>query len=141
MSATPARRAGDNPRRPADAPDRPLQVVIAEDSALLREGLASLIATPFAAAVAVLRHDLYDVDKALALAVAWGLVTTLALLVVLGAVVYGLAIFALLGPGWLNGLLRDVTTAADTPAPPDLEQSDPTDDSAQLPDNEPPPRV
>jgi signal transduction histidine kinase len=44
-------------------------------------GLVSLIATPIAAGVAVLRHDLYDVDKALALAVAWGLVTAVTLAV------------------------------------------------------------
>jgi putative peptidoglycan lipid II flippase len=67
--------------------------------------------------------------------------TTLALLVVLGAAVYTLAIFVLLGRRWLNGLLRDVTAAADVPAPPELAHSDPTDDSAQLPDNEPSPRV
>ena len=42
-------------------------------------GLASLVATPAAAAIAVLKHDLYDVDKALALAVTWGLVTALVL--------------------------------------------------------------
>ena len=42
-------------------------------------GLASLLATPVAAAIAVLRHDLYDVDKALGLAVTWGLVTALLL--------------------------------------------------------------
>ena len=44
-------------------------------------GIASLVATPAAAAIAVLRHDLYDVDKALALAVTWGLVTALVLAV------------------------------------------------------------
>ena len=48
-------------------------------------GIASLVATPVAAAIAVLRHDLYDVDKALALAVTWGLVTAL-LLAAYGAV-------------------------------------------------------
>jgi signal transduction histidine kinase len=48
-------------------------------------GLASLVATPVAAAIAVLRHDLYDVDKALVLAVTWGVVTAL-LLAVYGAV-------------------------------------------------------
>jgi len=42
-------------------------------------GLASLVATPVAAAIAVLKHDLYDVDKALGLAVTWGLVTALLL--------------------------------------------------------------
>ena len=38
-------------------------------------------AIPVAAAIAMLRHDLYDVDKALALAVTWGLVTALLLAV------------------------------------------------------------
>ena len=38
-------------------------------------GIASLVATPVAVGIAVLRHDLYDVDKALAIAVGWGLVT------------------------------------------------------------------
>ncbi|MGY1617313.1 histidine kinase [Geodermatophilus sp. SYSU D00691] len=47
-------------------------------------GIASLVATPVAAAIAVLRHDLYDVDKAIALTVTWGLVTAL-LLAVYGA--------------------------------------------------------
>ena len=44
-------------------------------------GIASLVATPVAAGIAVLRHDLYDVDKALALAVTWGLLTALLLAV------------------------------------------------------------
>lgn len=47
-------------------------------------GLASLVATPLACGIAVLRHDLYDVDKALALAITWGLVTA-SLLAVYGA--------------------------------------------------------
>src|SRR4051794_6745400 len=47
-------------------------------------GLVSLVATPVAAGIAVLKHDLYDVDKALALAITWGLVTAL-LLAVYGA--------------------------------------------------------
>jgi hypothetical protein len=38
-------------------------------------------------------------------------------------------------------LLREVSVAADAPAPPSLEHPDPTDDSAALPDNEPPPKV
>jgi signal transduction histidine kinase len=44
-------------------------------------GIASLVATPVAAGVAVLKHDLYDVDKALALAVTWGLLTAVLLAV------------------------------------------------------------
>jgi len=44
-------------------------------------GIVSLVATPVAAGIAVLRHDLYDVDKALVLAVAWGLVTAVTLAV------------------------------------------------------------
>jgi putative peptidoglycan lipid II flippase len=67
--------------------------------------------------------------------------TELAILVVLGAAVYALAVLLLLGRPWLNGLLREVTVAAETKAPPDLEQTDPTDDSAALPDNEPPPKA
>ena len=34
--------------------------------------------------------------------------------------------------------IREVTVAADTKAPPALQHADPTDDSAVLPDNEPP---
>jgi putative peptidoglycan lipid II flippase len=67
--------------------------------------------------------------------------TMLALLIVLGAVVYGLAVLLLLGRPWLKSLLREVTVAADTKTPHDLEQVDPTDDSATLPDGEPPPKA
>jgi signal transduction histidine kinase len=44
-------------------------------------GIVSLVSTPVVVAIAVLRHDLYDVDKALALALTWGLVTALLLTV------------------------------------------------------------
>ena len=64
----------------------------------------------------------------------------LALLVLLGAVVYGLGVFVFLGSRWLKSLLREVTVAADTAAKPDLKKPDLTDDSADLPDNEPPPK-
>ena len=66
--------------------------------------------------------------------------TMLALLLLLGTITYGLAVFLLLGRPWLMGLLREVSVAADTKAPPDLDQADPTDDSSALPDNDPPPK-
>ena len=44
-------------------------------------GVTAVIGVPVATAIAVLRHDLYDVDKALASAVTWGLVTVLLLAV------------------------------------------------------------
>ncbi len=47
-------------------------------------GVTALVGIPVATAIAILRHDLYDVDKALAGAVTWGLVTV-ALLAVYGA--------------------------------------------------------
>jgi signal transduction histidine kinase len=42
-------------------------------------GIASLVGAPVATAIAVLEHDLYDVDKALALGVTWGVLTALLL--------------------------------------------------------------
>ena len=59
---------------------------------------------------------------------------------VAGTITYGLAVFLLLGRPWLMSLLREVSVAADTKAPPDLDQADPTDDSSALPDNDPPPK-
>ncbi|MGA9604884.1 MAG: hypothetical protein WBQ82_12295, partial [Methyloceanibacter sp.] len=67
--------------------------------------------------------------------------TVLLLLFLLGTIVYGGAVLLLLGLPWLKSLLREVSIVADTPAPPVLQPSDPTDDSAALPDSEPPPRV
>jgi hypothetical protein len=67
--------------------------------------------------------------------------TTLALLILLGAIVYGLAILLLLGRPWIRSLLREVSVAAEVPPPPLTEPQDPTDDSASLPDNEPPPKL
>ena len=83
----------------------------------------------------------YGLERALAGMAHFREETMLALLLLLGAVVYGLAVFMLLGRPWLMSLLREVTVAADTKAPPDLEQADPTDDSSALPDNEPPPKA
>src|SRR6185312_4861865 len=67
--------------------------------------------------------------------------TILLILFVLGTIVYGGAILLLLGLPWLKSLLREVTVVAETEAPPALEPADPTDDSAALPDSEPPPRI
>jgi hypothetical protein len=50
-------------------------------------------------------------------------------------------VYLMLGQPWLKSLLREVTVAADTPAQPEFEQIDPTDDSATLPDSEPPPKA
>jgi putative peptidoglycan lipid II flippase len=82
----------------------------------------------------------YGLERALSAMPAFREETTLALLFVLGGVGYGLAVLILLGRGWLKSLLRDVSAAADKPLP-RIGPSDPTDDSAALPDNEPPPRV
>jgi putative peptidoglycan lipid II flippase len=65
--------------------------------------------------------------------------TALAILVFAGAVVYAAAVLVLLGRGWLNGLLKDVGSAADKPTPP--PPPDPTSASSALPDNTPPPNV
>jgi hypothetical protein len=67
--------------------------------------------------------------------------TTLAILLVWGGIVYGLAVLAFLGRKWLKSLMSEVAVVADTPAPPDLEHPDPIDDSEALPDNEPPPKA
>jgi putative peptidoglycan lipid II flippase len=90
---------------------------------------------------AVLVAGAYGLERALAGMAHSREETMLALLLLIGAAVYGLAVFTLLGRPWLMSLLREVTVAADTKAPPDLEQADPTDDSSALPDNEPPPKA
>jgi len=66
--------------------------------------------------------------------------TALAILVVAGGALYFVLVMGILGRKWFMGLLREVSTAADSTAPVDLEASDPTDDSAALPDSEPPPK-
>ncbi|HEY8300178.1 MAG TPA: murein biosynthesis integral membrane protein MurJ [Methyloceanibacter sp.] len=102
--------------------------------------VAKLLASG-AALAAALVAGVYGLERALAGMSVFREETMLGLLFVIGTLVYGLAVFLLLGRRWLMSLLREVTVAADTKAPPDLEQPDPTDDSAALPDNEPPPRV
>jgi putative peptidoglycan lipid II flippase len=102
--------------------------------------VAKLIAAGTVLAAALLAGA-YGLDQALAGLTLFREETTLALLVLLGALVYGLAVLLLLGRPWLNSLLREVSVAADTPAPAGLEQADPTDDSSALPDNEPPPKT
>ena len=48
-------------------------------------GVAAMFAIPVAVAIALLRHDLYDVDRALATTVAWALLTVIVLAVFLVA--------------------------------------------------------
>jgi putative peptidoglycan lipid II flippase len=83
----------------------------------------------------------YGLERALAHLSVFREETILALLIVLGLLVYSGAVLALLGRKWFMSLLRDVGAAADTKAPPTLQAPDPTDDSAALPDSEPPPKV
>ena len=68
-------------------------------------GVTALVGIPIATAIAVLRHDLYDVDKALAGTVTWGLVTV-ALLAFYAATSLAAGVF--LGQG------SDVAAAAAT---------------------------
>ncbi len=67
--------------------------------------------------------------------------SVLALLLLVGAIVYCALVLLLLGRGWLAHLGKDVSAAADAPAAATLEQPDPTMDSAALPDNTPPPNI
>jgi putative peptidoglycan lipid II flippase len=67
--------------------------------------------------------------------------TTLAVLLLIGTVVYALTVLLLLGRGWLGSLLKDVGTAADAPPSKTPQPPDPTSASSALPDNPPPPTV
>jgi putative peptidoglycan lipid II flippase len=67
--------------------------------------------------------------------------TVLILLFVIGTIIYGGMILLLLGLSWMKSLLRDTNVAADIEAPAAVEVADPTDDSAALPDSEPPPKI
>ncbi len=112
----------------------------AVSGAAIGKPVAKLIAAGAMLGAALLAGA-YGLERALAGLSVFREETMLALLVVLGAIVYGLLVLVLLGRPWLNSLLREVTVAADTKAPPTLETPDPTDDSSALPDNEPPPKV
>jgi putative peptidoglycan lipid II flippase len=112
----------------------------AVSGAAIGRPVAKLIAAG-AVLAAALVAGAYGLNLALADLTAFRDETMLAALVVLGGVVYALAVLLLLGLPWLKGLLREVSIAADTKAPPDLDRPDPTDDSAALPDNEPPPKA
>jgi len=67
--------------------------------------------------------------------------TTLAVLLLIGVVVYGAAVLLLLGRGWVDTLFKDMGTAADAPLPKTPEPPDPSAASSALPDNPPPPTV
>jgi putative peptidoglycan lipid II flippase len=112
----------------------------AVSGAAIGKPVAKLIAAGVVLAAALVAGA-YGLEQALSGLTVFREETMLALLVVLGALVYGLGVFLLLGMPWLKGLLREVSVAADKPVPPDLAQADPTDDSASLPDNEPPPKA
>jgi signal transduction histidine kinase len=68
-------------------------------------GVATLVAVPVAVAIAMLRHDLYDVDKALAGTVSYGVITAVLL------VIFAVASFA---GGLLLGRGSTVAAAAAT---------------------------
>ena len=112
----------------------------AVSGAAIGKPVAKLIAAGVVLAVSLLAGA-YGLERALSGLSVFRDETKLALLLVLGAAVYGLTVLLLLGRPWLRSLLREVAAAADTPAPPDLKQTDPTDNSAVLPDNEPPPKA
>ncbi len=112
----------------------------AVSGAAIGKPVAKLIAAGIVLAAALF-VGAYGLERALADMTKFRDETALAILVVLATVVYALAVLLLLGRPWLNSLLREVTVAADTKAPPDLEQPDLTDNSAVLPDNEPPPKA
>lgn len=82
----------------------------------------------------------YGLDRVLADMRVFRDETTLAILLLWGAIVYLLAVLALLGRKWFKSLMSEAAAAADRPAPADLEHPDPIDDSEALPDNEPPPK-
>ena len=67
--------------------------------------------------------------------------TTLAVLLLIGTIVYAATVLLLLGRDWLATLFKDVGTAADTPPSKTLQPPDPTSASAALPDSTPPPNV
>jgi putative peptidoglycan lipid II flippase len=112
----------------------------AVSGAAIGKPVAKLLVSGAILAAALLAGS-YGLERALAGMTHFREETMLALLLLAGTSVYSLAVYLLLGQPWLKGLLREVSVAADTKAPPDLEQTDPTDDSAALPDNEPPPKA
>jgi putative peptidoglycan lipid II flippase len=66
---------------------------------------------------------------------------TLAVLLLIGTIVYAATVLLLLGRDWLATLFKDVGTAADAPPSKTLQPPDPTSASAALPDSTPPPNV
>jgi putative peptidoglycan lipid II flippase len=111
----------------------------AVSGAAIGKPVAKLIAAGVTLAAALLAGS-YGLGRALSGLPAFREETMLALLILIGALVYGLMVFLLLGQPWLKSLLRDVSSAADKPQP-ELAHPDPTDDSAALPDSEPPPTI
>lgn len=111
----------------------------AVSGAAIGRPVALLLAAGVVLGIAIFAGD-YGLNQALAEMSLFRDETTLAILLVWGAIVYALAVLALLGRRWLKSLLSEAAAAADTLAPADLKHPDPTDDSEALPDNEPPPK-
>jgi putative peptidoglycan lipid II flippase len=82
----------------------------------------------------------YGLEQALAGLTHFRDETMLALLVAFGGALYFALVYFGLGRKWFMGLLREVSTAADSTAPVNLQEPDLTDDSEALPDSEPPPK-
>ena len=97
----------------------------------------SIIGVVFAAA---LFAGAYGLQQALSGLAHFRDETALGLLVVLGGALYFALVFSVLGRNWFTGLLKEVSAAADSTAPVNLQDPDLTDDSEALPDSEPPPK-
>jgi putative peptidoglycan lipid II flippase len=111
----------------------------AVSGAAIGKPVSKLIAAGILLGVALIVAQ-YGLQPVLAVLSRFRYETGLAILIVIGAAVYGSAVFLLLGRKWFVGLLRDVSVAADTKAPA-KERPVATVDSAALPDTEPPPTI
>ena len=89
----------------------------AVSGAAIGKPVAKLLVSGAILAAALLAGS-YGLERALAGMTHFREETMLALLLLAGTAVYSLAVYLLLGQPWLKGLLREVSVAADTKAPP-----------------------